>query len=220
MTDINPSQIEQWTRTQATVLALICLAAGVAGGWTIRASQSGMSSVQTIATSMPPSAAASSAAASSNPAQLKEMADSQATPLLDRLKSDPDNFELLTSIGNIYYDAQQYPAAIDFYARALKVKPSDADVRTDMATAYWYTGNADSAIAEFNKALAFAPNNPNTLFNLGLVKLQGKKDSAGAIAVWEKLLAVDPQYQGRAKVEQMLTEAKKQLAVQPALKAN
>ena len=108
---------------------------------------------------------------------------------------------MLTSIGNIYYDAQQYPIAVDYYARALKAKPSDAAVRTDMATAYWYMGNADTAIAEFNKALTYAPNNPNTLFNLGLVKWKGKKDPAGAIADWEKLLAANPNYEGKDKVE-------------------
>ena len=79
-----------------------------------------------------------------------------------------------------------------------------------MATAYWYMGNADTAIAEFNKALTYAPNNPNTLFNLGLVKWKGKNDLAGAIADWEKLLAANPNYNEKDKVEQMLAEVKKQ----------
>jgi cytochrome c-type biogenesis protein CcmH/NrfG len=73
-------------------------------------------------------------------------------------------------------------------------------------------GNADAAIAEFNKALTYAPTNPNTLFNLGLVKWQGKKDAAGAIADWEKLLAANPHYEGRDKVEQMMTEVKQHAA--------
>jgi tetratricopeptide (TPR) repeat protein len=54
---------------------------------------------------------------------------------------------LLAKIGNIYYDAQQYPVAIDYYQQSLKVAPDDASVRTDMATAFWYTGNSDTAIA-------------------------------------------------------------------------
>jgi len=83
-------------------------------------------------------------------------------------------------------------------------------VRTDMATAYWYLGNTDSAIAEFNKALTYAPNSPNTLFNLGLVKWQGKHDSAGAIADWKKLLAANPNYESKDKVIKMLDEVEKQ----------
>jgi tetratricopeptide (TPR) repeat protein len=84
-----------------------------------------------------------------------------------------------------------------------------------MATAYWYMGNADSAIAEFNKALTYAPNNPNTLFNLGLVKWKGKMDSAGALADWQKLLAANPNYEERGKVKEMIAEVKKQAAGKP-----
>lgn len=155
-----------------------------------------------------------------SPEQLKKMADTQAAPLIEKLKSDPNNPELLAGIGNYYYDAQQFPTAVDYYGRALKAKPSDAAVRTDMATAYWYMGNADSAIAEFNKALTYEPNKPNTLFNLGLVKWQGKMDINGAVADWEKLLATNPNYEGKDKVQQMIAEAKKHSNVKPGTKAN
>ena len=144
--------------------------------------------------------------------QLKAAADNQAAPMIAKLKADPKNVELLTSIGNLYYDAQQYPGAVDYYGRELQIKPSDTAVRTDLATAYWYMGNADTSIAEFNKALTYAPTNPNTLFNLGLVKWQGKHDSAGAIAEWKKLLAANPNYEGKDKVEQMLSDVEKQVA--------
>ena len=153
------------------------------------------------------------------PDQLKQMADAQAAPLIEKLKADPNNPELLASIGNYYYDAQQYPIAVDYYGRSLKAKPADAAVRTDMATAYWYMGNADSAIAEFNKALSYEPNKPNTLFNLGLVKWQGKMDINGAVADWEKLLATNPNYEGKDKVEQMIAEAKKHSGVKPGTPA-
>ena len=144
----------------------------------------------------------------------------QLAPLLDKLKSDPNNPVLLTTIGNLYYDAQQYPIAVDYYRRVLKARASYAAVRTDMATAYWYMGNADSAIAEFNQALIDAPNSPNTLFNLGLVKWKGKKDGAGALADWEQLLAANPNYEGKGKVEQMMTEVKNQAAVKPGMATN
>ena len=98
----------------------------------------------------------------------------------------------LSAIGNLYYDAQQYSTAVDYYSRARQSRPSDASVRTDMATAYWYMGNSEEAIAQFNKALVDAPTNPNTLFNLGLVKWKARHDSAGAIADWKKLLEANP----------------------------
>lgn len=140
--------------------------------------------------------------------EMKQMADKQATLLIDKLKSDPNNPDPLTSIGNVYYDVQQYPIAVDYYGRALKARPSDSAVRTDMATAYWYMGNADEALTEFDKALSYAPNNPNTLFSRDLVKWQGKKDGAGVVADWEKLLATDPNYAAKEKVEQMIADVK------------
>jgi len=218
MTDANRI-LSQWTRTRAILLAVVCLAAGIGGGWYIRGAQSPAGTANADRASGPAGIGTSPASQMPGPAQLREMADAQAAPELDKLKSDPNNLGLLASIGNIYYDAQQYPIAIDYYGRVLKAKPSDAAVRTDMATAYWYMGNADTAIAEFNKALTYAPNNPNTLFNRGLVKWRGKMDGAGALADWEKLLATNPNYEERNKVEQMMNEVKNHGAVKPGMNA-
>ena len=88
-----------------------------------------------------------------------------------------------------------------------------------MATAYWYSGNADGAIAEFNKALTYEPNNANTLFNLGIVKWQGKMDVEGAVAVWQKLLDTNPTYEGKEKVQQLIAQARKHTDVKPGTPA-
>jgi cytochrome c-type biogenesis protein CcmH/NrfG len=218
----NTSSNTTWTAVQAYTLAVVCLLLGMAGGWLIRGSQgpAAAATVETAAASAPaPSGMGGAANVQPTPEQLKKMADTQAAPLIEKLKSDPNNPDLLSSIGNFYYDAQQFPAAVDYYGRALKAKPSDAAVRTDMATAYWYMGNADTAIAEFNRALTYEPNKPNTLFNLGLVKWQGKMDINGAVADWEKLLATNPNYEGKDKVEQMIAEAKKHAGVKPGTPA-
>ncbi len=148
-----------------------------------------------------------------------KMAETQAAALIEKLKSDPANAELLQNIGNIYYDAQQFPTAIDYYQRALKVEPKNAGVRTDMATAYWYTGNADTAIAEFQKSLSYEPNKPNTLFNLGIVQWQGKMDIDKAVATWQKLLDTNPNYEGKDKVLELIAQAKKHSSVKPGTPA-
>lgn len=216
----NESSTEQWTSVQAYTLAVLCLLLGIAGGWFIRGSQArgpetGVSSTAVAA----PGAGSSGAQAQPSAEQMKKMADTQAAPLLEKLKADPNNPELLANIGNIYYDTQQYATAIDFYRRSLKAQPSNAGVRTDMATAYWYSGNADGAIAEFNKALTYQPNNANTLFNLGIVKWQGKMDVDGAVAAWQKLLDTNPTYEGKEKVQQLIAQAKKHADVKPGTPA-
>ena len=214
----NSSSPKQWTRSQALGLMAVCLLAGIAGGWVIHGTrnpaQTETAKAAEVSAAAPTTATPASQAPS--PDQLKTMADNQAAPLIAKLKADPKNSDLLTSIGNLYYDAQQYPVAVDYYGRTLEIKPSDAAVRTDLATAYWYLGNADKAIVEFNAALRYAPTNPNTLFNLGLVKWQGKHDSAGAIADWKKLLATNPDYAARVQVQKMLSEVETQASKQSA----
>jgi tetratricopeptide (TPR) repeat protein len=213
--DTNNPSAKQWTRPRALALMAVCLLVGIAGGWAIRGTRPPAKTETAKAAGIPVSATASanSEPHAPSPDQLKTMADNQAAPLIAKLNADPKNLDLLTSIGNLYYDAQQYPVAVNYYGRVLAMKPSDAAVRTDLATALWYLGDADKAIVEFNTALKYAPSNPNTLFNLGLVKWQGKHDSAGAIADWKKLLAANPDYASRDQVEKMLSDVEKQAKV-------
>ncbi len=221
MTDTNQATSnEQWTSVQAYVLAVICLLVGIAGGWLIRGSQS-PAATSTETASAPPAGGmqANGASQMPTPAQLKQMADTQAAPLIEKLKSDPNDADLLASVGNVYYDAQQFPSAIEYYQRALKIQPTNTGVRTDMATAYWYMGNADTAIVEFQKSLSYEPTKPNTLFNLGIVEWQGKMDIDRAVATWQKLLDTNPNYEGKDKVLELMAQAKKHSGVKPGTPA-
>jgi tetratricopeptide (TPR) repeat protein len=215
MTDTKRNSGKQWSGAQALAVTVVCLAAGVAGGWFFHTWQDAQAAGDSKAAVVPAQATATTAGVTPGAAQMKQMADAQARPLIDKLKSDPNNAALLAAIGNLYYDVQQYPVAVDYYGRALAAKPADAAVRTDLGTSYWYMGNADQAIAEFNKALSYEPTNPNTLFNRGLVKWKAKNDAAGAEADWNKLLATNPNYQGRDKVAEMMAEARSAGAGKP-----
>jgi len=200
-----------WTGPQAFALAIVSLLLGTCGGWLIRRSVASPARSLVVA----PTASASASAVPPLPTQaevpspqaLKQAADAQAAPLLEQLKAAPTNAALLAQIGNLYYDAKQYPAAIDYYDRSLNSDPRNSSVRTDLGTAYWYTGDANAAIAQFEKVLASEPTKPDTLFNLGIVKLQGKQDAPGAIAAWQKLLATNPTYENKDKVQQLIAQA-------------
>jgi tetratricopeptide (TPR) repeat protein len=221
MMDTNrATSIEQWTSVQAYTLAVICLLVGIASGWFIHGSQSPAAAAAEMASASAPAVGNANAGAQTpTPAQMQQMADTQAGPLLEKLKANPTNAGLLESIGNVYYDAQQFPTAIDYYQRALKVQPANTGVRTDMATAYWYTGNADVAIAEFQKSLSYEPNKANTLFNLGIVQWRGKMDIDKAVATWQKLLDTNPNYEGKDKVLELMAQAKKHSGVKPGTPA-
>ncbi len=47
-----------------------------------------------------------------------------------------------------------------------------------------------------------------TLFNMGVVKWQGKGDPKGAVAAWEQLLKTNPDYPEKARVLELIERAK------------
>ncbi len=191
-----------WTNTQAYVLAAFCLLLGVALGYLFRGSASPGAQAATPSaqqgTAMPPGPDAGAQVALAQ----------AAAPLLDTVNKNPNDYDSLVKLGNVYYDGQQYPDAIQYYERALAIHPENADVRTDMGTAYWYSGNADKAIAAFQTSLKYQPGHPQSLFNLGWIRWQGKADPKGAIAAWEELLRTNPNYPQRQQVEQYIAKAK------------
>lgn len=210
------SSTATWTSAQAYIFAVLTLAIGFGAGWFVRGSQS-QSAPQQAALSA--DAPAGMGQEMPSPEQMKHMADTEAAPKIAQLKSDPNNPKLLVEIGNIYYDTRVFNAAIDYYQRALKIEPANTDVRTDMATAYWLSGDADSALAEFNKSLSYDPNKPNTLLNMGIVKFEGKMDVSGAVAAWEKLLKANPNYENKDRVQQLIAQAKRHVNVKPGQQA-
>ncbi len=211
--------IAGFTTVQAYTLAVITLVIGIAVGYFARGSASPTATPETTQAAAP--AAASASGMGMSPAQLPgigaaqqqqapspEMLAKAAEPLLTQLQSNPNDAETVIKLGNLYYDSQAYPQAIQYYEKAVSLQPNNADVRTDLGTAYWYTGDADKAIASFEKALAIRPNHPDTLFNLGIVRWQGKKDPKGAVVAWEKLLQTNPNYAQKDQVQMLIERAK------------
>lgn len=218
MTEIRTTTSNSWSSTQAFAVAAFSLLLGVCGGWVIR--RAFATPVRTTAQVVSPAAPAEAGSQRATPnlnsltalpaaQDLRQAADVQAGPLIEQLKADPTSADLLAQLGNIYYDAKQFPAAIEYYERSLKSQPANGSVRTDLGTAYWYTGDADRAIAQFNKVLSSEPNKADTLFNLGVVKWQGKKDGPGALAAWQKLLDTNPGYANKENVLQLMAQAQK-----------
>jgi tetratricopeptide (TPR) repeat protein len=210
----------QWTSTQAYVLSVICLLLGVAVGYLVRGSASSNNpATQTRAAALEQPLSAMGGTQQPSVEQLRQMADTQAQPLLKQLDSDPKNSALLYQIGNLYYDAQQYPEAVKYYENSLKIDPKATDVRTDMATAYHLMGQPDRAIQEYDAVLKIDGKHANALFNEGMVKWQDKMDFSGAIALWKRLLEVHPDYAQRDRVEKLIAQAEQHSTTKPGSEA-
>jgi len=125
--------------------------------------------------------------------QMKQMADTQAAPLLEKLKTDPSNSALLGQLGTIYHTTHQFKRAADYYNKAVQADPKNVALRTKLASSLYRSGDSDGAIKQLNQALRYDPNDANCLFDLGLIKLDGKQDGKGAMAAWQRLLKSNPQ---------------------------
>jgi len=183
----------------------VCLCLGVGIGYFF-GSQSGWTSLPGSATSSPEQT--SSASPSQPPAQNPALAAQTEASLRALLISNPKNLDALIQLGNLYYDQGQHQQAVEWYGKALAIDPKNVNVRTDRGASYWSLNQPDAAIAEFQKSLQVDPNHPQTLYNIGLVYLQGKKNRAEAKKAWEKLLTVSPDYPNRADIEQQLAALK------------
>ena len=139
---------------------------------------------------------------------MKQMADMQASALVEKSKVDPKNASLLIQIAGIYQASHQFKEAATYFERALQLDPKNVAARTQMASCLFYSDDVDGAIALLNQALQYNPNDVNALFNLGMIKYRGKQDASGAIAVWQHLLNTNPNLDRRPIVEQMIAEAK------------
>ena len=140
--------------------------------------------------------------------QMKQAADKQAAPLLDKLKSNPGDSALLTQVGTIYHGNHQFKEAAAYFDKAVQADPTNVALRTKLASSLFRNGDTDGAIAQLNKALTYDPKDANSLFNLGMIKLQGKADGKGAVAAWQRLLKSNPQLSAdrRAEVQKLMAD--------------
>jgi cytochrome c-type biogenesis protein CcmH/NrfG len=196
-----------WQAKQVFAMAAVCLMVGLAVGYLFRGSQP----VVPATSSRPAEAgAAPSGMAGGMPTleQMKHMADKKVEPLLAKLQSNPNDAALLVQVGDVYKQTHQFKEAADFYQRSLKVDPKNAGVRSDLASVLYYGGDVDGALSQLQEALKYDAKSGAALFNLGMIRWQGKKDGAGAVAAWQELLKTNPKLppERKAAVEKLIAQ--------------
>ncbi|MBZ5722784.1 MAG: tetratricopeptide repeat protein [Acidobacteriia bacterium] len=213
--EVDTSQT-RWQASQVYATAGVCLVIGVLLGYLFRGSEStrAIANAAASVTTQPALAPGVPQAQAQMPTleQMKHMADKKAEPLLAKLKTHPDDANLLAQLGGMYSATHQFKEAADYYAKSLQIDPRNVGVRTKMASCLYFEGDVDGAIAELDRSLKYDPKHAGTLFNLGMIKWKGKGDGAGAVAAWQELLAQYPvlpsDLPSRETIEKLVAEAK------------
>jgi tetratricopeptide (TPR) repeat protein len=141
--------------------------------------------------------------AQAQPANQQAQQGSRAVPLdADRAKAletvaqqNPKDVQPRVQLGNMYFDAEQYPQAITWYEQAFALDQKDANLSTDLGVAYYYTNQPDRAIKQFDHSLSIDARHTKTWLNMGIVRAFGKQDLPGAQKAWEQVVAIAPDSQ-------------------------
>jgi tetratricopeptide (TPR) repeat protein len=152
--------------------------------------------------------AAPAAQTAAAPASAPVLDEAELRAYREILARDPKNLTAAVKAGNMLYDAQRYTEAIAFYEQAFALNTRDINVSTDLGTALWYAGRPDEALAQYQKSLAIDATHAQTLFNVGIVRADGKRDYAGAVDAWESLLKSNPSYPEATKVRTLMADAR------------
>ena len=199
-----------WKAKQAYAMAVVCLLVGLLVGYLLRGSSAPVVSTAAAQPEASPAAASNGAHPMPTMEQMKQMADTMAKPLLEKLGSTPNDAKLLIQIGGIYNKAHQFKDAATYYQKALRVDPGNVEIRNEMASCLYYSGDVNGALAQLQQSLKTDPKNVNALFNLGMVRWKGQNDPQGAVAAWQQLLKANPGLDRKPIVEKMIAEAKTQ----------
>lgn len=115
----------------------------------------------------------------------------QAIAALERARTlsrnDPS---VLFSLGNAYFQQNNYPAAVQVLEAGLARKPNIPDALFDLGNAYFKLQRFQDAVAQYTKAIAQDQKLWPAINNIGLVKYE-TGDIAAAIRQWQAAIAID-----------------------------
>ena len=211
MKEAEPGVPASWKTSQVYAMAVVCLVVGLVLGYLFRGSASPAAKPSQAQEASSTVALAGTQLQMPSLEDMKRMADKQAEPLLAKLKTDPKNSELLNQIGTLYKATHQFKEAAGYYQKALDSDPKNVAARTDLASCLFYEGDADGALKQLQQSLSYDPKDANSLFNLGMIRLQAKNDPNGAVTAWQQLLKLNPTLADdrKAAVEKLIAQAQK-----------
>jgi tetratricopeptide (TPR) repeat protein len=159
-----------------------------------------------VSVAPPPSATPTNAAEGGGATSQMAVVRQQLDALKQKVAANPNDFDALVQLGNMYGDVAKFPQAIDYYERALRVR-EDANVRTDLGICYKQAGRLDDALAAFKRVSDESPQSWQAIYNLAIVDGELKKfdDARVQLAKLKQMRPGDPDV---AKLEQALLQVK------------
>jgi len=168
---------------------------GIIGAWLITRTAAPSAPTQPVApavvAAVPESAAVAPPSTVEPPPQIAPDAPPAGTPLQQ---------------GNWHFDRHEWRAAISSYQQAIAAGMDDADIRTDLGSAYRFAGEPRKALEQYRIAQKQDPHHENSLFNQAGVYAVDLKDPAAGILLWREYLKRFPAGHSVAEATRLIAE--------------
>jgi tetratricopeptide (TPR) repeat protein len=126
--------------------------------------------------------------ASSQPIDHIEVLDD----LKERLKINPNDFQVLSRLGDTYFELMNFEDALRYYKRAAEVNPDDVDTYNDLGLTSHYIGNSAEALAYLDTGIKKNPYYQRIWLTRGFIMAYGMGNPDDAIESWEKAVSIAP----------------------------
>ncbi len=108
--------------------------------------------------------------------------------------------------GNAAFDQKNWAQAAAYYTQAIAAGTENADIRTDLGTAYRNLHQPQKALEQFQIAQREQPGHENSLLNQGIVYAFDLGDKGHAVAIWREYLQKFPQGQHAADAKNFIAQ--------------
>lgn len=125
--------------------------------------------------------------------------------LVRSLERDPENPEILTALGNAYYDREDWDHAIEAYEKARRKAPKNPNLLSDLGAAHRNRGEFDLAVAFFQKARQADPDHWQSLLNWLLVEAYDRRDPRAAQPLYDQLKRRYPDIPQIERIQEQIT---------------
>lgn len=124
------------------------------------------------------------------------------------IAADPNNDRAKIDIGMTYLEKGDFAAAETALLEVASSVNANREVYYNLGEVKFAKGETDEAVKYYQRAVDMDATWGKPLFKIGLASLQ-KADTAGAIAIMEKVIAVDPNSAEAAQAKALIEQLKK-----------
>jgi len=173
-TKAQPPAASAWQVKQVYAMAVISLVVGLAIGYLFRGSQSPAPPPPAPAVSQQSPAAGAwrpDAKPGSDETDGRQQSRAPARTTEDR----PEQYRSALQSRRLVPGDPPVQGSGGLLRQGTPSRSEERPTRTKLASCFYYQGDVDGAISQLQQSLQYDPKDANSLFNLGMIKLQGKR---------------------------------------------